>query len=110
MSAATSIASSPATSTTARPSPAFRSTLIRIYANHRDEMFATAARILVSHADADDAVQDAFLAVLESPPRETNERTLTAALDGALRIACGQKVQERSQDERARVALARRGV
>ncbi len=59
-------------------------------------------------ADSWDAVQEAFLHVLEHPPSDTSERSLSAALDAAVRTSCGRKAAQRRDDETLRIALRKR--
>ena len=85
-----------------------RKSLTAVYARRSTALREIARTRLRSGADAWDALQDAFLHVLEHPPADLSERALTLALDTAVRAACGRQERQRSDDEKLCIALRKR--
>jgi len=60
------------------------------------------------HEDPSDAVQDAFVQVLERPPRDTSKRALALALEAAVRAACGRQRRSRRDEAAMKIGLRKR--
>jgi DNA-directed RNA polymerase specialized sigma24 family protein len=99
---ARSVAASAATSAS------LRGRLAAVYAVHANALRELARPRVASRADAWDAVQDAFVFVLEHPPRDPGDAALLAALETAVRTACGRQARARRDDFDLRVALQKR--
>jgi DNA-directed RNA polymerase specialized sigma24 family protein len=87
---------------------AFRKNLGAVYARRSGALRDLARTRVRNGADSWDAVQDAFLHVLEHPPSDTSERALSAALEAAVRTSCGRHATRRREDEALRIALRKR--
>ncbi len=85
-----------------------RKNLTAVYARRSAALRDVARTRVRNGADSWDAVQEAFLHVLEHPPSDTSERSLSAALDAAVRTSCGRKAAQRRDDETLRIALRKR--
>jgi DNA-directed RNA polymerase specialized sigma24 family protein len=85
-----------------------RKSLSAVYARRSSALRELARPRVRNGADAWDAVQDAFLFVLEHPPSDTSERALSAALETAVRTACGRQERQRTDDSNLRIALRKR--
>jgi DNA-directed RNA polymerase specialized sigma24 family protein len=90
------------------PPAAFRKTLSAIYVRHTSALRDLARPRVRSSADAWDAVQDAFLFVLEHPPTDRTERGITSALEAAVRNACGHQARQQKDDVNLKIALRKR--
>jgi DNA-directed RNA polymerase specialized sigma24 family protein len=89
-------------------SPDFRKQLSAVYRRRSDSLRELARTRVRKSADAWDAVQEAFLFVLEHPPADTSERGLTSALEAAVRAACGRQARQRADDVNLKIALQKR--
>lgn len=76
-------------------SEALRRNLGAVYARVASPLRERARIHLRSRDRAYDAVQDAFLAVLENPPADTSEPSLRRALESALYRVTGKHAQSR---------------
>ena len=76
------------------------------------ERWASLLEVARKHArkgdDASDAVQDAFVQVLEHPPRDASKHTLTVALEAAVRAACERQRRNRRDEAAMKVGLRKR--
>ena len=86
----------------------FRKNLSAVYTCRSSSLRELARSRVRNGAAAWDAVQDAFLFVLEHPPRDTSERGLTAALEAAVRASCGRQARQRTDDLNLKIALQKR--
>ncbi len=95
-------------------SETFRRNLGAVYACRIVALRASAQLRLGRPTDAHDAVQEAFLHVLENPPADTSIASLSNALDIALRRTTGRFAETGRSDvalaraSRERIAAARR--
>jgi len=94
---------------TSSESETFRRNLGAVYARHAPALRDEAHLVFRQRARAYDAVQDAFLAVLENPPADASERSLAEALRVAFRRALGRH-QQCSRDDRVLAAAARERI
>jgi DNA-directed RNA polymerase specialized sigma24 family protein len=85
-----------------------RRNLSAVYARDASALRELARRRVRTSTNAWDAVQDAFLFVLEHPPKDTSERTLAGALESAVRTACGRQARQRADDVTLEIALRKR--
>ena len=96
------------TPTTTDSAAQLRKSLSAVYARHSNALRELARTRVRSSTNAWDAVQDAFLFVLEHPPSDTSERALAAALESAVRTACGRQARQRADDVNLYIALRKR--
>jgi len=91
------------------PDPqALRRTLDAVYRERWATLHEVARRFVRKDDDASDAVQDAFLHVLEHPPRDASRRVLGIALEDAVRVMCGRQRRTRRDEEDLKIGLRRR--
>jgi DNA-directed RNA polymerase specialized sigma24 family protein len=91
-------------------SASFTARLGALYTRRSGALRELARRAVPTRADAWDVVHDAFLSVLESPPEDTSDAALGAALERAVRAASGRHAGRRADDAALRVALRKRSV
>ena len=85
-----------------------RARLSAVYSTRAHALRDLARPRVRNGAEAWDAVQDAFLQVLEHPPADTSERALAAALESAVRAACSRQARVHADDLSLRIALRKR--
>jgi RNA polymerase sigma-70 factor (ECF subfamily) len=78
-----------------------------LVSRHSSRVFARCYSVLRSQADAEEAVQDVFLAVFRSLPRYRFEKPFTHWLSTVTLNACRMVLRRRAAEQRRRDALAR---
>jgi DNA-directed RNA polymerase specialized sigma24 family protein len=105
----TTPSASPLPSPIAAPSPQLlRSTLDAVYRERWADLHEIARKHARRHEDPSDAVQDAFVQVLERPPRDTSKRALALALEAAVREACGRHRRIQRDEAAMKIGLRKR--
>jgi len=92
-----------------RELPAESASYRALVERHRGALLARASRILGSRADADEAVQEAFISVFRALPSYRAERPFSHWLSVILLNACRMILRQRAQEQRRRDGLRLEG-
>jgi DNA-directed RNA polymerase specialized sigma24 family protein len=85
-----------------------RRALDAVYRENRASLYAIARKHARKDEDASDAVQDAFVHVLERPLRDASKHALALALEAAVRAACERHRRNRRDEAAMKVGLRKR--